>query len=115
MLPKFLLLVMISVIALPLQAATLSWDAGNWGDSFAPDTDTDGYEDIIDAFPLDITEWFDTDSDNIGNNADWDDDNDGVPDVVDAAPLDNGNTAEISLPLDAIYKGSKLGSEVLAQ
>lgn len=44
------------------------------------DKDGDGYNDNLDAFPEDPTEWLDTDGDNIGNNADDDDDNDGIPD-----------------------------------
>ena len=45
------------------------------------DQDGDGIEDATDKFPLDPTEWLDTDNDGIGNNADPDDDNDGMPDV----------------------------------
>jgi len=79
------------------------------------DPDGDGIEDAADYFPADPLEWLDTDSDAIGNNADWDDDGDGVPDVVDAAPLDNGNTSEITLPLNAVYKGSVLKQNAVAQ
>jgi len=45
-----------------------------------------------DAFPLDPTEWRDTDGDGVGDNADPDDDNDGVSDAQEARrgtnPLD---------------------------
>jgi hypothetical protein len=41
------------------------------------DCDNDGYDDGEDAFPVDPTEWVDTDDDGIGNNADLDDDGDG--------------------------------------
>ncbi len=44
------------------------------------DTDGDGVNDALDAFPLDPTEWLDTDGDGVGNNADTDDDADGMPD-----------------------------------
>ena len=44
------------------------------------DTDGDGVRDIDDAFPLDNTEWLDTDGDGQGNNADSDDDDDGLSD-----------------------------------
>jgi len=44
---------------------------------------------IVDAFPLDPSEWFDTDNDGIGNNADTDDDGDGVADTEDSFPLDS--------------------------
>ena len=52
------------------------------------DDDNDGYDDELDAFPLDQSEWLDTDGDGIGNNTDNDDDNDGEPDSSDYAPLD---------------------------
>ena len=34
------------------------------------DSDGDGFDDAIDAFPSDITEWLDSDGDGVGNNAD---------------------------------------------
>ena len=56
-----------------------------------PDTDGDGYCDgnvtivnvceAVDEFPLDSSEWLDTDGDGIGNEADTDDDNDGLNDT----------------------------------
>ena len=52
------------------------------------DSDGDGVNDGIDAFPLDSLESDDTDLDGIGNNADNDDDNDGVEDNSDAFPED---------------------------
>ncbi len=52
------------------------------------DTDLDGHLDGVDAFPLDPSEYLDTDKDGIGNNEDDDDDDDGVPDSSDAFPLD---------------------------
>jgi len=45
------------------------------------DYDNDGYNDDVDAFPLDPTEWLDTDGDGVGNNADTDDDNDSWTDA----------------------------------
>ncbi|MBT8369239.1 MAG: carboxypeptidase-like regulatory domain-containing protein, partial [Deltaproteobacteria bacterium] len=50
------------------------------------DTDSDGVPDFQDAFPDDINEWLDTDSDGTGDNADTDDDNDGFADGADAFP-----------------------------
>lgn len=44
------------------------------------DSDGDGYNDGVDAFPCDKNEWRDNDKDGIGDNADTDDDNDGIPD-----------------------------------
>ena len=48
-----------------------------------------------DSFPLDPSEWEDTDNDNIGNNADSDDDGDGFSDNDEIAcgsdPLDGWN------------------------
>ena len=46
-----------------------------------------GRQSLVDTFPLDRTEWEDTDGDGLGNNADTDDDNDGVSDALDAYPL----------------------------
>ena len=48
------------------------------------DDDNDGYNDDVDAFPLDNTEWTDSDGDGIGDNTDTDADNDGIPDDCDA-------------------------------
>ena len=53
------------------------------------DSDNDGVDDGLDAFPDDENESVDTDGDGIGNNADTDDDNDGVLDENDAFPLDS--------------------------
>ncbi len=61
-------------------------EIANGTEPLNPDTDGDGYcdgsgtaESCIagDVFPLDVSEWFDTDDDGTGNNADTDDDNDG--------------------------------------
>lgn len=72
----------------------------NGGGAFpgAVDSDHDTYPDIIDAFPLDPTEWLDTDHDLIGNNADPDDDNDGLPDAIDPFPLEPLNMPEGNAP-----------------
>lgn len=59
------------------------------------DTDGDGYNDFIDAFPNDPNEWLDTDGDGVGDNADafpndaneqFDTDGDGVGDNADDFP-----------------------------
>ena len=52
------------------------------------DSDGDGVPDFQDAFPNDINEWLDTDSDGTGDNADTDDDNDGFADGDDDFPKD---------------------------
>jgi hypothetical protein len=61
------------------------------------DTDGDGYNDPVDAFPDDSTEWLDSDGDGIGDNADAfpqdpteskDTDGDGVGDNADYYPTD---------------------------
>jgi hypothetical protein len=62
------------------------------------DTDGDGVADTEDAFPLDSSEWADTDGDGTGNNADVDDDNDGVPDTEDDFPLDPNKTTDNAEP-----------------
>ncbi len=61
------------------------------------DHDGDGYDDEIDAFPFDSTEWVDTDGDGTGDNSDVfpydpneskDGDGDGIGDNSDAFPAD---------------------------
>jgi hypothetical protein len=49
----------------------------------SPNADSDGdqWNDALDAFPQDATEWLDTDDDGTGNNDDADDDGDGMSDV----------------------------------
>lgn len=51
------------------------------------DSDGDGSANAFDAFPNDVEEMFDTDSDGLGNIRDFDDDGDGVLDGNDAWPL----------------------------
>ena len=48
-----------------------------------PDTDGDGYLDGLDDFPLDGSEWLDTDGDGVGDNTDTDDDGDGWSDSAE--------------------------------
>jgi Transglutaminase-like superfamily len=61
------------------------------------DTDGDGYNDTVDAFPYNSTEWKDSDGDGVGDNSDAfpydanetkDSDGDGVGDNTDVFPLD---------------------------
>ncbi len=53
------------------------------------DSDGDGIGNNTDAFPNDPSEWLDTDDDGIGDNADLDDDGDGVQDTNDLFPSKN--------------------------
>ena len=57
------------------------------------DDDNDGYDDEIDAFPMDDSEWADTDNNGVGDNSDTDDDGDGYSDNLesscDSDPLDS--------------------------
>jgi len=73
-------------------SGVVCWGNNGFGQITVPvlafDKDQDGVQDVNDAFPLDLAESIDTDSDGIGNNADTDDDNDGIQDVSDAFPLD---------------------------
>ena len=55
------------------------------------DRDGDGYGDLLDVFPDDVTEWIDTDQDNIGNNADTDDDSDGILDDEEISNIPQTN------------------------
>ena len=74
-------------------------EPGGGGSSSDIDTDGDGVKDSEDAFPLDPSEWVDTDGDGIGNNSDPDDDNDGFEDSIEVLvgtdPLD-----VLSFPID---------------
>jgi gliding motility-associated-like protein len=78
----------------PLDNASLSpdFDQDNIPDCVDQDSDNDGVLNSNDAFPLDPTEWTDTDLDGIGNNTDEDDDNDGYSDLdeleCNSNPLD---------------------------
>ena len=67
-------------------------------DGLPGDRDADGYGDLLDAFPDDSSEWFDTDLDNIGNNADTDDDSDGMLD--DQELLSNPQTNPLKADTD---------------
>ena len=59
------------------------------------DTDGDGVEDGLDAFPNDPSESKDTDFDGIGDNSDIDDDNDGVEDQQDTFPKNPKESRDI--------------------
>ncbi|MFQ3340476.1 MAG: gliding motility-associated-like protein, partial [Flavobacteriaceae bacterium] len=72
--------------------------------SAVSDSDGDGVDDNLDAFPNDPSEWIDTDLDGIGNNSDTDDDNDGYLDTIEifagSDPIDSN-----SVPLDTDSDG----------
>jgi hypothetical protein len=72
------------------------WGGLNNIPSLMIDPDGDGYSNQGggDAFPLDATEWFDTDLDGEGDNQDSDDDGDGIEDVMDALPLDGSESVD---------------------
>ena len=76
-----------------------------WSDICDPnsDSDGDGYNDGIDYFPDDSSEWSDSDFDGVGDNSDVfpldnsetiDTDSDGVGDNSDVFPLDNSETID---------------------
>jgi alpha-amylase len=66
-----------------------------------------------DAFPLDATEWLDTDGDGIGDNADSDIDGDGHPNASDPEPLIPVNTAPVKIVMVETNKpaGDDSGTE----
>jgi hypothetical protein len=68
-----IVILLVSYAALPIETIDLLDDIR--------DSDSDGIEDSSDAFPLDETEWVDTDGDGVGDNSDSDDDDDGYSDL----------------------------------
>ena len=64
--------------------------------AFAVDSDGDGYDDSIDLFPADPTEWIDTDLDGIGNNSDPDIDGDGLLNGMDGG-TDNNDDGDLAI------------------
>lgn len=56
-----------------------------------PDRDGDGFNDDVDAFPDDATEWADMDGDGIGDNSDPDRDGDGFDNVFEEQKGTNTN------------------------
>lgn len=68
-----IIILLVSYAALPIETIDLLDDIR--------DSDSDGIEDSSDAFPLDETEWVDTDGDGVGDNSDLDDDGDGYSDL----------------------------------
>ena len=77
----------------------LDFDNDHICDLVDNDDDNDGVPDLSDMFPMDNTEWDDTDYDGIGNNFDDDDDGDNWFDIFEpncgTDPLDG-----TSIPLD---------------
>lgn len=68
-----------------------------------PDSDGDGFDNVVDAFPFDPAEWLDSDGDGVGDNADdlpldptetVDSDGDGVGDNSDLYPNDASESAD---------------------
>ena len=80
-------------------ASCIDSDSDGEMDVIDTDDDNDGFDDDIDAFPLDPLEWKDVDRDGTGDNADTDDDGDGWTDIQEKECSSN---PEISLdyPLD---------------
>ena len=72
-------------------------DGTNNTDPLVVDTDGDGYNDLIDVFPCDNSEWEDCEGDGQGDNSDTDDDNDGVSDTLDPFPCDASESADFDV------------------
>ncbi len=83
----------------------------NGGDACDEDDDNDRFVDTNDAFPLDRTEWEDTDNDRTGNNADRDDDNDGLLDTDIKEQLTNVAGISCSLLADCDGDGVADGED----
>ncbi len=64
------------------------------------DDDNDGWTDLDDAFPIDSSEYTDTDGDGIGDNADDDDDGDGWTDSMESI-CETDPLLSQSIPLDS--------------
>jgi len=69
-------------------------------DLYDDDIDGDNVLNYNDAFPVDSSEWSDTDLDGIGNNTDTDDDNDGFSDA-DESQCGSDPLSTNSLPIDS--------------
>ena len=67
--------------------------------AFAVDTDGDGYDDNVDLFPNNASEWIDTDLDGIGNNSDPDIDGDGLLNGA-SSPFGNDNNDDGDLAIN---------------
>ena len=82
---------------------TLEQSGSNWildpGDINNIDDDNDGFTDTNDTFPMNATEWLDTDLDGVGDNADEDDDSDGWSDLDEANCSTNSVDGQ-SVPVD---------------
>lgn len=74
------------------------------------DSDSDGYIDLLDAFPNNSSEWLDSDGDGLGNNIDTDDDNDGLADVdeieLGTDPLSSDSDGDGISDFDEVKLGS---------
>lgn len=87
-----------------MTALSLSACGGSSSETPSPvDSDNDGVEDTLDAFPNDASETRDSDNDGVGDNADdfpndgaetVDSDNDGVGDNSDAFPQDENESVD---------------------
>ncbi|NHN37147.1 hypothetical protein G8764_07570 [Pseudomaricurvus alcaniphilus] len=87
------------------ESGVICWGRSDYGVNDVPalqiDPDGDGFSNQygLDRFPMDNSEWMDTDSDGVGNNADSDDDNDEVADTEDNCPF-NSNVDQSDLDGD---------------
>jgi len=70
------------------------FDSDSFGDVCDTDDDNDGFEDSVDLFDTEPTEWSDFDGDTVGDNKDNDDDNDGVSDSLDQFDTDPRDWAD---------------------
>ena len=74
-------------------------------DACDDDMDGDGWPNGVDAFPMDASEWLDTDGDGQGDNADDDDDDDGVSD-----DCDSDQTAGVDCDVNGVLDSCEVNS-----
>lgn len=77
-----ILLIALLIISAGLLSGCTTSEVENGESSMETDSDGDGYNDTVDAFPDDSTEWIDSDGDGYGDNSDHFDDDGNLHEIV---------------------------------